>query len=112
MCRRPVIPWMKRDLLGAAFLSDKEGKHSMSASSLRLEHVCLLSAVFFGYWTCSRQIVNIYVNFTVRYPVVFRLIKSRRMRWAGHVARVGEKRGVYRVLVEKPEGKTPLGTHP
>jgi hypothetical protein len=39
---------------------------------------------------------------------VFRVIKSRRMRWAGHVARLGEGRGVYRVLVGKPEGKRPL----
>ena len=38
-----------------------------------------------------------------------RVIKSRRMRWAGHVARMDEKRGVYRVLVGKPEGKRPLG---
>jgi hypothetical protein len=38
-----------------------------------------------------------------------RVIKSRRMRWAGHVARMGERRGVYRVLVENPEGKRPLG---
>jgi len=37
------------------------------------------------------------------------VIKSRRMRWAGHVARMGERRGVYRVLVGKPEGKRPLG---
>jgi hypothetical protein len=37
------------------------------------------------------------------------VIKSRRMRWAGHVARMGEERGVYRVLVAKPEGKRPLG---
>ena len=37
------------------------------------------------------------------------MIKSRRMRWAGHVARMGEWRGVYRVLVGKPEGKRPLG---
>jgi hypothetical protein len=36
-------------------------------------------------------------------------IKSRRMRWAGHVARMGEKRNVYRLLVGKPEGKRPLG---
>jgi hypothetical protein len=35
--------------------------------------------------------------------------KPRRMRWAGHVARLGEERGVYRVLVGKPEGKRPLG---
>jgi len=38
-----------------------------------------------------------------------RVIKSIRMRWAGHVARMGEGRGVYRVLVGKPEGKRPLG---
>ena len=38
-----------------------------------------------------------------------RVIKSRRMRWAEHVARMGEERGVYRVLVEKPEGRRPLG---
>ena len=38
-----------------------------------------------------------------------RVIKSRRMRWAGHVARMGEERGVYRVLVGRPEGKIPLG---
>jgi len=37
------------------------------------------------------------------------VIKSRRMRWAGHVARMGEEWGVYRVLVGKPEGKRPLG---
>jgi hypothetical protein len=38
-----------------------------------------------------------------------RVVKSRRMRWAGHVARRGEDRGVYRVLVGKPEGMRPLG---
>ena len=38
-----------------------------------------------------------------------RVIKSRRMRWAGHVARMGEDMGVYRVLVGKPEGRRPLG---
>ena len=37
------------------------------------------------------------------------VIKSRRMRWAGHVAHMGEKRGVCRVLVGKPEGKRPMG---
>ena len=38
-------------------------------------------------------------------PNTVRVLKSRRMRWAGHVARMGEGRGVHRVLVEKPEGK-------
>ena len=42
-------------------------------------------------------------------PNIVRVIKSRRMRWAGHVARMGEESGVYRVLVEKAEGKRPLG---
>jgi hypothetical protein len=42
-------------------------------------------------------------------PSIIRFIKSRRMRWAGHVARMGEKRNVYRLLVGKPEGKRPLG---
>ena len=42
-------------------------------------------------------------------PNIVRVIKSRRMRWAGHVARMGEERGVYRVLVGKPVGRKPLG---
>jgi hypothetical protein len=42
-------------------------------------------------------------------PNIVRMIKSRRTRWAGHVARMGEMRGVYRVLIGSPEGKRPLG---
>ena len=42
-------------------------------------------------------------------PNIVRVIKSRRMRWTGHVARMDEERGVYRVLVGKPEGRRPLG---
>jgi hypothetical protein len=42
-------------------------------------------------------------------PNIIRIIKSRRMRWAGHAARMGEKRNAYRLLVGKPEGKRPLG---
>jgi hypothetical protein len=42
-------------------------------------------------------------------PNIVRVIKSRRMRWAGHVARMGEGRGVYMVLVGRPEGKRPPG---
>jgi hypothetical protein len=42
-------------------------------------------------------------------PDIIRQIKSRRMRWARHVARMGEARKVYRILVGKPEGKGPLG---
>jgi len=43
-------------------------------------------------------------------PNIVRVVKSRRMRWAGHVARMVEEREVHRVLVRKPEGKRPLGT--
>jgi hypothetical protein len=42
-------------------------------------------------------------------PNIVSVIKCRRMRWAGHVARMGEGRGVYKFLVGKPEGKRPLG---
>jgi len=42
-------------------------------------------------------------------PNIVRVVKSKRMRWVGRVARMGERRGVHRVLVGKPEGKRPLG---
>jgi hypothetical protein len=42
-------------------------------------------------------------------PNIIRMIKSRRMRWVGHVARIGDRRGVYRSSVRIPEGKSPLG---
>ena len=58
-----------------------------------------------GEW---RRLRNEELNDVYSSPNIVRAIKSRRMRWAGHVARVGEERGVYRVLVGKPEGKRPL----
>jgi predicted small integral membrane protein len=42
-------------------------------------------------------------------PSIFRIATSRRMRWAGHVARMGEMRNAYMLLVGKPEGKRPIG---
>jgi hypothetical protein len=42
-------------------------------------------------------------------PSIIRIIKGRMMRWVGHVARMGEKRNAYRLLVGKPEGRRPLG---
>jgi len=56
-----------------------------------------------------RRLHNEELNDLYSSPNIVRVIKSRRMRWAGHVARMGEDRGVYRVLVGKPEGKRPLG---
>ena len=43
------------------------------------------------------------------HQILFRVIKSRRIRWAGHAERMGKRSGVYKVLVRKPEGKRPLG---
>jgi hypothetical protein len=52
----------------------------------------------------NEELHNLYSS-----PSIIRNIKSRRMRWAGHVARMEEKRNVYRLLVGKPEGKRPPG---
>ena len=57
-----------------------------------------------GEW---RRLHNEELNDLYCSPNIVRVIKSRRMRWAGHVASMGEERGVYRVLVGKPEGRRP-----
>jgi hypothetical protein len=59
-----------------------------------------------GKW---RKLHNEELNDLYCSPNIFQGIKSKVMRWAGHVARMGERRGVYRVLVGKPEGKRSLG---
>ena len=59
-----------------------------------------------GEW---RRLHNEELNDLYSSPNIVRVIKSRRIRWAGHVAHMGEERGVYRVLVGKLEGKRPLG---
>jgi hypothetical protein len=56
-----------------------------------------------------RKLHNEELHILYSSPSIIRSIKSRRMRWAGHVARMGEKRNVYRLLVGKPEGKRSLG---
>jgi len=56
-----------------------------------------------------RRFHNEELNDLYSSPNIVRVIKSRRMRWAGHVAHMGEKRGAYRILVGKPEGRRPLG---
>jgi transcription termination factor 2 len=52
----------------------------------------------------NEELHNLYSSLNI-----IRMIKSRRMRWAGHVARMGETRNAYRILVGKPEVKKPLG---
>ena len=59
-----------------------------------------------GEW---RRLHNEELNDLYTSPNIVRVKISRRMRWAGYVARMGEERGVYRVLVGKPEGKRPMG---
>ena len=59
-----------------------------------------------GEW---RRLYNEELNDLYSSPNIVRMIKSRRMRWAGRVARMGEETGVYRVLLGKPEGKRSLG---
>ena len=56
-----------------------------------------------------RKLYNEELSDLYSLPNIVRVVKSRRMRWAGHVALMGEGRIVHRVLVEKPEGKRPLG---
>jgi hypothetical protein len=57
-----------------------------------------------GGWRKLHELHNLYSS-----PSIIRMMKSRRMRGAGHVARMGEKTNAYRILVGKPEGKKPLG---
>jgi len=59
-----------------------------------------------GEW---RRLHNEELNDLYSSPIIVWVIKSRRTRWDGHVARMGEERGVYRFLVGKPEGRRPLG---
>jgi hypothetical protein len=61
-----------------------------------------------GEWRRLRkeEIYDLYCS-----PNIIQATKSRRMRWAGHVARMGDRRSAYRVLVDKPEGTNRLGRH-
>jgi hypothetical protein len=59
-----------------------------------------------GEW---RRLHNEGLNDLYSSPNIIRVIKSRRMRWAGHIARMGEGRSLYRILVGRPEGRRPLG---
>jgi hypothetical protein len=61
-----------------------------------------------GEW---RNLHNEELNDLYSLPNILRVVKSRSMRWAGHVARMEGKRGVHRVRVGKPEGQRPLGRH-
>jgi hypothetical protein len=59
-----------------------------------------------GEW---RRLPNAELNELYSSPNIIRVMKSRRIRWAGHVARMEEKRGAYRIVMGGPEGRRPLG---
>ena len=71
-------------------------------SSVETSSVCIR-------WYYNIIIPNEELNDLYSSPNIVRVIKLRRMRWAGHVVRMGEERGMYRVLVGKPEGRRPMG---
>ena len=86
----------------------------LKRTALQCCFVCVCKFVLFGpkrdevtgEW---RKLHKEELNDMYSLPNIVRMVKSRRMRWAGHVARMGKDRAVHRVLVGKPEGKRPLG---
>ena len=64
---------------------------------------------YFSRYNWRNNVISGFINDLYSSPNIVRVIKSRRMRWAGHVARISEERVVYRVLVVKPEGRRRLG---
>ena len=71
----------------------------------RIYSIVIIIIIIIRKW---RKLRNEELNVLYCSPNIVRVIKSRRVRLAGHVARMGEWRGVYRVLVVNPEGKSPL----
>jgi hypothetical protein len=88
-----VVKWIRRDNF------DFYGRSFARVFGPRRDKVT-------GEW---RKLHNEELNDLYSLPNTVWVVKSRRMRWAGHVARMGEERGVHRVLVGKPEGKRLLG---
>ena len=87
------------------FRPDKATKHILQSTHVRLLYFTLGSILYL------RKLHNEELSDLYSLPNIVRVAKSRRMRWEGHVARMGEGRGMHRVLVVKPEGKRPLGRH-
>ena len=104
----------------ALVIQHAQGKRRLILSSIAcpsLPYLCTLSHKrnFFGRKVIGHKMcvlilcTSVKLNDLYSSPNIVRVIKSRRMRWAGHVARMSEERGTYRILVGKPEGKRPLG---
>jgi hypothetical protein len=77
-----------------------QARNYVRASSYEVRHVKNIFQLFH----INEELHGFYSS-----PSIVRVIKARRMRWAGHVARTGEVRGAYSILVGRPEGRRPLG---
>jgi hypothetical protein len=84
----------------------KRRKHTVNAGP---HSKCIYKFYKSNYNNCRKKYYNEELHNLYSSPSIIRMIKSRRMRWAGHVARMREKRNVYRILVGKPDGRKPLG---
>jgi hypothetical protein len=71
--------------------------------------ISLVSSLYSKYQCTMGRLHNKELHALYSSPSIIRVIKSRRLKWAGHVARMGKRRGAYRALVGKPEGRSPLG---
>jgi hypothetical protein len=80
--------------------------HHSKGHSLYFLFIYTMLLLLIGGW---RKLHNEELHNLYSLSSIIGIIKLRRMRWAGHVARMGEKRNVYRLLVGKPEGERPLG---
>jgi hypothetical protein len=113
MCYSLIYEVQKTYLSGWSFLAWVIGCNLWEEHRLRVFENRVLRRIFgpkrdevTGEW---RKLHNEELRDLYSSPSIIRIIKSRRMRWTGHVARMGEKRNVYSLLVGKPEGKRPLG---
>ena len=110
VCRRLtflVNSWYCR---GISKLVQKTWKTKSTLAKLTQNPICVNNFMDSKFkFLRFKRLHNEELNDLYSSPNIVRVIKSRRMMWAGHMAYMGEERGVYRVLVGKPEGKRPLG---
>jgi hypothetical protein len=102
--------------LGQLAFEDKDSRVYRNVCRLYgvTSHEMWMSFADYRVWTLFltgewRRLHNEELNDLYSSPNIIRVMKSRRMRWAGHVARMGKKRSAYRILVGRPEGRWPLG---
>ncbi|KAJ4450327.1 hypothetical protein ANN_01747 [Periplaneta americana] len=105
--------WLKAFKSLKTTSASSNGAANKEAEKLRAFENKVLRKIFWakrdevtGVW---RKLHNTELHALYSPPDIIRNIKSRRLRWAGHVARMGESRNAYRVLIRRPEGKRPLG---